>query len=110
MKTDEEYFAKFEQMTEPEVVAKIARGFAGKQLALALSWMAVKNHERLLRVEALDTENRDLAESANTLASDANLIADKALTRATIAAIAAIAAAVAAVIAAVVTVTSFSSN
>lgn len=77
-------------MGEATVVAKIGRGFGGKQLTLALSWIAAKNQERLLRMEASNSKSLDLAKSANALASKANLIADKALTRATIAAIATI--------------------
>ena len=87
METDEEYYAKFEQMGEPAVVAKIERGFAGKQRALALSWKAVKDHERALRMEASNSESLKTAKSAkdaawaaaeaareaNALASDANL-------------------------------------
>ena len=87
MKTDEEYFAKFEQMDELEVVAKIAKGFAGKQRTLAISWMAVKNHERALRMESSNSESlkttksakdaawaaAEAARKANTLASAANL-------------------------------------
>ena len=87
MKTDEEYDAKFEQMGEPAVVAKIAKGFAGRQLALAISFMAVKDHERTLRMEASNSESLKTAKSAkdaawaaasaarkaNALASDANL-------------------------------------
>ena len=123
MGAKEEFIEKLEGKGEGTVRGEVAT-YTTSHKRWANSWLAEIDHQRLLRMEALDTKTLDLARSTKVLASSANilasatyrltsktnLIAKKALKRATIAAIAAIVIAAATMIAAAVTVISFSSN
>lgn len=66
MKTDEEYYAEFEDLGEPAVAAKIQSGFAGKRLKLASAWLTAKNRERELRTESANSESLKTAKSTKT--------------------------------------------
>ena len=79
MKTDEEYFAEFEQLGEPAVAAKIAHGFSGKRLRLASSWMNTKNNERSLEDAKAANEANAIAREVNDLTKTGNKIARYAL-------------------------------
>jgi hypothetical protein len=100
MTDNTEQLAHFERMGEDTVRMHIPAGFSHSVQALAIKWLAQKDHESELRREASQAEQINIARSAK----DAAWEAARAAKRANIIATAALAAAAISIIISVISI------